>query len=42
MLNWIIGLARLGLGENQDARQEFTQALQAAPDCLGAKMELSE
>jgi hypothetical protein len=35
-------LARLGLGENQDARQEFTQALQAAPDCLGAKMELSE
>jgi tetratricopeptide (TPR) repeat protein len=36
------GLGRLGLGEKEEARQEFTQALQAAPDCLGAKMELSE
>jgi hypothetical protein len=35
-------LGRLGLGEKEEARQEFTQALQAMPDCLGAKMELSE
>lgn len=42
LAHYVRGLGRLGLGEKEEARQEFTQALQAAPDCLGAKMELSE
>jgi tetratricopeptide (TPR) repeat protein len=36
------GLGRRALGEKEEATQEFTLALQAAPDCLGAKIELSE
>ena len=42
LAHYVCGLGRLGLGENEKARQEFTRALQVAPDCLGAKMELSE
>jgi hypothetical protein len=34
------GLGQLGLGEKQKARQQFTQALEAVPDLLGAKVEL--
>ncbi len=42
LAHYVRGLSRLGLGENDKAKTEFTQALQAAPDCLGAKTELSE
>jgi tetratricopeptide (TPR) repeat protein len=42
LAHYVRGLGRLGLGENGKAKAEFTQALQAAPDCLGAKTELSE
>jgi tetratricopeptide (TPR) repeat protein len=37
----IIGLGRLGLGDAQKARQEFTLALQASPDHLAAKIALA-
>ncbi len=40
LAHYVRGLAQLGLGEKQKARQEFTEALAAAPDCLGAKIEL--
>ncbi len=34
------GLGHLGLGEQDKARYEFTGALEAVPDLLGAKVEL--
>ena len=40
LARYAAGLAHLGLGEKEKARQEFTQALQAAPDSLGPRAEL--
>ena len=42
LAHYVRGLGQLGLGEKAKASQEFTLALQAAPDCQGAKIELSE
>jgi tetratricopeptide (TPR) repeat protein len=42
LAHYVCGLGRLGLGENEKARLEFTRALEAAPDYLGAKMELAQ
>jgi tetratricopeptide (TPR) repeat protein len=36
------GLGHLGLGETDEARQQFTRALEASPDHLGAKSALAE
>ena len=38
--HYTIGLGRLGLGETEKARDEFSQALKARPDHLGAKLAL--
>jgi tetratricopeptide (TPR) repeat protein len=40
LAHYAAGLGHLGLGEKEKARQEFTLALKAAPDTLGAKAEL--
>jgi tetratricopeptide (TPR) repeat protein len=40
LAHYIAGLGHRGLGEAEKARQEFTLALQARPDHLGAKTEL--
>jgi tetratricopeptide (TPR) repeat protein len=40
LAHYVAGLAHLGLGETDKARQEFRSALQAKPDHLGAKVEL--
>ena len=39
--HYIAGLAHLGLGETEQARAEFEQALRELPDSIGPKMELS-
>jgi tetratricopeptide (TPR) repeat protein len=39
--HYAAGLGHLGLGETDQARKEFEQALQSAPDNLGAHVELS-
>jgi tetratricopeptide (TPR) repeat protein len=39
--HYVAGLAYLGLGETEKARQEFTQVLQQKPDSLGAKTALA-
>jgi tetratricopeptide (TPR) repeat protein len=41
LAHYVAGLGHFGLGETEKARQEFTQALQARPDHLGAKLELA-
>jgi tetratricopeptide (TPR) repeat protein len=41
LARYAAGLAHLGLGEKEKARQEFTQALQAAPDSLGPRADLA-
>lgn len=41
LAHYLAGLGHLGLGEAEKARTEFTLALKAAPDCLGAKVELA-
>jgi tetratricopeptide (TPR) repeat protein len=38
--HYLVGLGRLGLGETQKAKDEFTQALKVKPDHLGAKIAL--
>jgi tetratricopeptide (TPR) repeat protein len=40
--HYAAGLGHLGLGEKDQARQEFEMALRAVPDSLGAKMELTQ
>jgi tetratricopeptide (TPR) repeat protein len=40
LAHYLRGLGQLGLGEKQKASQQFAQALEAAPDLLGAKVEL--
>ena len=41
LTHYVNGLAHAGLGEDEPAKSEFNLALQAAPDCLGAKLELA-
>ena len=41
LAHYIAGLGYLGLGEDEKARQELAQALQANPDHLGAKTALA-
>jgi hypothetical protein len=38
--HYLAGLAHLGLGENEAAKEQFTAALAASPDLLGAKAAL--
>jgi hypothetical protein len=38
--HYLAGLGDAGLGEKEKARAEFTAALAAAPDHLGAKLAL--
>jgi tetratricopeptide (TPR) repeat protein len=38
--HYIAGLGRLGLGQTDKAKQEFTEALKEKPDHLGAKIFL--
>jgi Tfp pilus assembly protein PilF len=40
--HYLAGLAHLGLGDTEDAKQEFTLALQASPDQLGVKAALAQ
>jgi len=40
--HYLAGLAHLGLGENEAAKEQFTAALAASPDLLGAKVALNE
>ena len=42
LAHYVRGLGQLGLGEKEKASQEFALALQAAPDCQGAELELLE
>jgi tetratricopeptide (TPR) repeat protein len=42
LAHYIAGLSHLGLGETGKAKAEFQLALEAAPDCLGAKLELAQ
>ena len=39
--HYLAGLAHLGLGENESAKQQFMAALAASPDLLGAKAALN-
>ena len=38
--HYLAGLAHLGLGQKEAAREQFTAALAASPDLLGAKAAL--
>jgi tetratricopeptide (TPR) repeat protein len=40
--HYLAGLAHLGLGENEAAKEQFTAALAASPDLLGAKAAWNE
>jgi tetratricopeptide (TPR) repeat protein len=40
--HYLAGLAHLGLGDTEKAKQELTLALQASPDQLGAKAALAQ
>jgi tetratricopeptide (TPR) repeat protein len=41
MAHYVAGLGQLGLGDQTKARAEFEAALSAAPDLLGAKLQLA-
>jgi tetratricopeptide (TPR) repeat protein len=42
LAHYLAGLAHLGLGETELAKQEFTRALEGSPDHLGAKAALAQ
>jgi tetratricopeptide (TPR) repeat protein len=42
LAHYVAGLARLGLGEKEKAKEEFSLALQSSPDHLGAKTALAQ
>jgi hypothetical protein len=42
LAHYLAGLGHLGLGDAEKAKQEFTLALKARPDHLGAKTELAQ
>jgi tetratricopeptide (TPR) repeat protein len=40
--HYLIALGNLGLGDKEKAKEHFSQALQASPDHLGAKTQLTD